>query len=59
MAEIIIKGKAFNAIPQWEEYLLNTDFTQTNKQPYLYKYYIDGVEVTKNDFENQYKAIIK
>jgi len=58
MAKITIKGKVFHAIPQWEEYLEDTDFTSTERKPYLHRYYIDDVEVTKDDFENQYKAIL-
>ncbi len=57
MAIININGKVFHAEPQWEEWLLNTDFTKT-ADAYLHKYYIDDVEVTKELFEEEYKLAL-
>ena len=54
MPKVTINGKEFNAKPLWDEWLRNTDFT-SDKNPYLYEYFIDGAQVIKEDFEQQYQ----
>jgi len=52
MAKVTINGKIFHTKPLWDEWILNTDFT-SDKNPYLHEYFIDGVKVTKEDFERE------
>ena len=56
MARIIIDSKEFYAKPLWDEFLLNTDFT-SDKNPLLHEYFIDGVRVAREDFEQQYQTL--
>jgi len=57
MAEIVINGKVFHAKPLWDEWLLNTDFT-SGKNPYLHEYFIDGISVSKDEFEKEYQTAL-
>ena len=57
MAIIKFKDKIFHAEPQWEEMLAPTDFTST-PQAWIYKYYINEVEVAKEHFDSEYKKML-
>ena len=51
--KVVVQGKKFHTEALWEDNY-PTDFTSLEEQPILYRYFIDGVELTKDKFEAEY-----
>ena len=54
MINIAVDGRVFSVEADWSKCADTTDFTSTEPHLMLGKYYIDGVEVTKEYFESEF-----